>query len=251
MRNAKQKINDLITKINKHNIQYYAHDNPLISDSEYDILFKKLQKLELEYPEYTELDSPTKRVGTAPLSKFNQIEHSIPLLSLSNAMNQGELEVFDTQMIKGLDNNKIEYVGEPKLDGLAVELVYENGYFIKGSTRGNGYLGEDITENLKTIKAIPLTIKSNHIIPDLVEIRGEVFIAHDDFRILNKKQVEEGKNIFANPRNCAAGSLRQLDSSVTAKRPLRIYCYAPGLIKGVSIKSQIDFLRCYQIGAFQ
>jgi DNA ligase (NAD+) len=243
MRNAKQKINDLITKINKHNIQYYAHDNPLISDSEYDILFKKLQKLELEYPEYTELDSPTKRVGTAPLSKFNQIEHSIPLLSLSNAMNQGELEVFDTQMIKGLDNNKIEYVGEPKLDGLAVELVYENGYFIKGSTRGNGYLGEDITENLKTIKAIPLKIKSNHIIPDLVEIRGEVFIAHDDFRILNKKQVEEGKNIFANPRNCAAGSLRQLDSSVTANRPLRIYCYAPGLIKGVSIKSQIDFLK--------
>ena len=243
MQNAKQKINDLIAKINKHNIQYYAHDNPLISDFEYDILFKKLQKLELEYPECTVLDSPTKRIGTAPLSKFDQIEHSIPLLSLSNAMNQDELELFDTQMNKGLDNNKFEYVGEPKLDGLAVELVYENGYFTKGSTRGNGYIGEDITENLKTIKAIPLKIKSNHIIPDLVEIRGEVFIAHDDFRILNKKQLEEGKNIFANPRNCAAGSLRQLDSSVTAKRPLRIYCYAPGLIKGIDIKSQIDFLK--------
>jgi len=243
MQNAKQKINDLIAKINKHNIQYYAHDNPLISDFEYDVLFKKLQKLELEYPECTVLDSPTKRIGTAPLSKFDQIEHSIPLLSLSNAMNQDELELFDTQMNKGLDNNKFEYVGEPKLDGLAVELVYENGYFTKGSTRGNGYIGEDITENLKTIKAIPLKIKSNHIIPDLVEIRGEVFIAHDDFRILNKKQLEEGKNIFANPRNCAAGSLRQLDSSVTAKRPLRIYCYAPGLIKGIDIKSQIDFLK--------
>jgi DNA ligase (NAD+) len=243
MQNAKQKINDLIAKINKHNIQYYAHDNPLISDFEYDVLFKKLQKLELEYPECTVLDSPTKRIGTAPLSKFDQIEHSIPLLSLSNAMNQDELELFDTQMNKGLDNNKFEYVGEPKLDGLAVELVYENGYFTKGSTRGNGHIGEDITENLKTIKAIPLKIKSNHIIPDLVEIRGEVFIAHDDFRILNKKQLEEGKNIFANPRNCAAGSLRQLDSSVTAKRPLRIYCYAPGLIKGIDIKSQIDFLK--------
>ena len=243
MQNAKQKINDLIAKINKHNIQYYAHDNPLISDFEYDVLFKKLQKLELEYPECTVLDSPTKRIGTAPLSKFDQIEHSIPLLSLSNAMNQDELELFDTQMNKGLDNNKFEYVGEPKLDGLAVELVYENGYFTKGSTRGNGHIGEDITENLKTIKAIPLKIKSNHIIPDLVEIRGEVFIAHDDFRILNKKQLEEGKNIFANPRNCAAGSLRQLDSSVTARRPLRIYCYAPGLIKGIDIKSQIDFLK--------
>jgi DNA ligase (NAD+) len=243
MQNAKQKINDLIAKINKHNIQYYANDNPLISDFEYDVLFKKLQKLELEYPECTVLDSPTKRIGTAPLSKFDQIEHSIPLLSLSNAMNQDELELFDTQMNKGLDNNKFEYVGEPKLDGLAVELVYENGYFTKGSTRGNGYIGEDITENLKTIKAIPLKIKSNHIIPDLVEIRGEVFIAHDDFRILNKKQLEEGKNIFANPRNCAAGSLRQLDSSVTARRPLRIYCYAPGLIKGIDIKSQIDFLK--------
>ena len=197
MQNAKQKINNLIEKINKHNIQYYANDNPLISDFEYDILFKKLQKLELEYPEYVALDSPTKRIGTAPLSKFDQIEHSIPLLSLSNAMNQDELELFDTQMNKGLDNNKFEYVGEPKLDGLAVELVYEKGYFIKGSTRGNGHIGEDITENLKSIKAIPLKIKSIHIIPDLVEIRGEVFIAHDDFRILNKKQIEEGKNIFA------------------------------------------------------
>ena len=239
---VKHKIQKLTNKINQHNIEYYVHDNPIISDYEYDVLFRKLQQLESDYPDLICIDSPTKRVGSKPLDKFNQVNHRLPLLSLSNAMDSSELELFHTQMIKGLNNNNIEYVGEPKLDGLAVELIYEKGQFVKGSTRGNGYIGEDITENLKTIKAIPLSLHTNYTIPNILEVRGEVFINHYDFEQLNKKRLNNGETPFANPRNCAAGSLRQLDSSVTATRPLRIYCYAPGYIDGVSIQAQSEFL---------
>ena len=146
MNDIKKKINKLCETINNHNLQYYAYDNPLISDYEYDILFKELEALEKDYPDLIPINSPTKRVGSTPLSKFNQIEHRIPLLSLSNAMDMDELQLFHNQMKKGLKNKNFEYVGEPKLDGLAVELIYENGYFIKGSTRGDGYIGEDITD---------------------------------------------------------------------------------------------------------
>ena len=237
----KHKIESLVKKINYHNTQYYIHDNPIISDYEYDVLLKELQSLENQYPELIFENSPTQRVGTKPLDKFSQVNHRIPLLSLSNAMNNQELELFNTQMKKGLDK-KIEYVGEPKLDGLAVELIYENGKFTKGSTRGDGQVGEDITENLKTIKAIPLYLNNEHSIPSILEVRGEVFINHTDFKNLNQKRMENGEPLFANPRNCAAGSLRQLDSSVTATRPLRIYCYAPGYIEGLIFNSQIEFL---------
>ena len=154
MNDIKAQINELTKKINYHNIQYYVYDNPTISDYEYDILFKKLQNLELKFPDLASKNSPTKRVGVTPLSKFSQVTHRIPMLSLSNAMNSNELKLFHTQMEKGL-GEKIEYIGEPKLDGLAVELIYENGIFVNGSTRGDGYLGEDITDNLKTIRAIP------------------------------------------------------------------------------------------------
>ena len=237
----KHKIESLVQKINYHNTQYYIHDNPIISDYEYDVLLKELQSLENQYPELIFENSPTQRVGAKPLDKFSQVNHRIPLLSLSNAMNNQELELFNTQMKKGLDK-KIEYVGEPKLDGLAVELIYENGKFTKGSTRGDGQVGEDITENLKTIKAIPLYLNNEHPIPSILEVRGEVFINHTDFKNLNQKRMENGEPLFANPRNCAAGSLRQLDSSVTATRPLRIYCYAPGYIEGLIFNSQIEFL---------
>lgn len=237
----KHKIESLVQKINYHNTQYYIHDNPIISDYEYDVLLKELQSLENQYPELIFENSPTQRVGAKPLDKFSQVNHRIPLLSLSNAMNNQELELFNTQMKKGLDK-KIEYVGEPKLDGLAVELIYENGKFTKGSTRGDGQVGEDITENLKTIKAIPLYLNNEHSIPSILEVRGEVFINHTDFKNLNQKRMENGEPLFANPRNCAAGSLRQLDSSVTATRPLRIYCYAPGYIEGLIFNSQIEFL---------
>ena len=147
MMDVKQKIKKLTDQINYHNIQYYAHDKPIISDSNYDVLFRELQSLELQYPDFICSDSPTQRVGSVPLDKFDQVNHRIPLLSLSNAMNSDELELFNTQMEKGLESSNIEYIGEPKLDGLAVELIYENGQFIQGSTRGNGYVGEDITEN--------------------------------------------------------------------------------------------------------
>ena len=238
----KYKIESLRKKINYHNVQYYIHDNPIISDYEYDILLKELQNLENQYPDFIIENSPTQRVGAKPLEKFSQVNHRIPLLSLSNAMNNDELELFNTQMKKGL-NKSIEYVGEPKLDGLAVELIYENGKFLKGSTRGDGYVGEDITENLKTIKAIPLYLNDEYTIPSILEVRGEVFINHNDFENLNKKRMEREESLFANPRNCAAGSLRQLDSSVTATRPLRIYCYAPGYIEGITFNSQIEFLK--------
>ena len=158
MNDIKKKINKLCETINNHNLQYYAYDNPLISDYEYDILFKELEALEKDYPDLIPINSPTKRVGSTPLSKFNQIEHRIPLLSLSNAMDMDELQLFHNQMKKGLKNKNFEYVGEPKLDGLAVELIYENGHFIKGSTRGDGYIGEDITENLRTIVRLSLYI---------------------------------------------------------------------------------------------
>ena len=238
----KYTIESLVKKINYHNNQYYIHDNPIISDYEYDILLKELQSLETQYPDLIIENSPTQRVGAKPLDKFSQVTHRIPLLSLSNAMNNEELELFNTQMKKGL-NKSIEYVGEPKLDGLAVELIYENGKFVKGSTRGDGHVGEDITENLKTIKAIPLYLNEDYTIPAILEVRGEVFINHTDFQNLNKKRVENGESLFANPRNCASGSLRQLDSSVTATRPLRIYCYAPGYIEGLTFDSQIEFLK--------
>ena len=243
MKDIEKKINDLVETIHMHNIHYYVYDNPTISDYEYDILVKQLESLETEYPNLILKNSPTQRVGAKPLSHFKQVEHRIPMLSLSNAMDEHELKSFDKQMIKGLNNDNIEYIGEPKLDGLAVELIYENGFFVKGSTRGNGLIGEDITDNLKTIKNIPLKLNMDFEIPKILEVRGEVFINHKNFINLNKSRLAAGKSIFANPRNCAAGSLRQLDSSITAKRPLEIYCYGLGYIDKQNFKSQNDFLR--------
>ena len=243
MKDIEKKINDLVEKIHMHNINYYVYDSPTISDYEYDVLVKKLESLEEEYPNLILKNSPTQRVGAKPLSNFKQVEHKIPMLSLSNAMDEDELKSFDKQMIKGLNNDNIEYIGEPKLDGLAVELIYENGFFVKGSTRGNGLIGEDITDNLKTIKNLPLKLNMNFEIPKIFEVRGEVFINHKNFINLNKSRLEAGESIFANPRNCAAGSLRQLDSSITAKRPLEIYCYGLGYIEKQNFKSQNDFLK--------
>ena len=240
--NSKSRILKLRKLLNQHNINYYVYDNPTISDSEYDRLMKALELLEKEFPQYDSHLSPTKRVGTTPLKEFGSINHTIPMLSLANAMNNLDLNDFDIQVKKFLNVNKsIEYIGEPKLDGLAVELVYEKGEFVKGSTRGDGYTGEDITKNLKTIKGIPLKL-NNGDTPELLEIRGEVFINHEDFKKLNKQRENGGLTIFANPRNCAAGSLRQLDSKITALRPLRIFCYAPGRIIGHTFDSQNQFL---------
>ena len=228
--------------LNKHNINYYVYDNPTISDGEYDLLLKELELLEKKHPKYLTQDSPTQRVGASPLSTFGSIQHSLPMLSLANAMDENELEDFDKRIKKLLNNvSDVEYVAEPKLDGLAVELVYKDGNFLCGATRGDGNIGENITENLKTIKGIPLSIQGE-LVPSLLEIRGEVFINKNDFKKLNQNRDNEGLSLFANSRNCAAGSLRQLDSNITATRPLRIFCYAPGLITGINFKTQNEFL---------
>ena len=238
--NIKNRINNLITTLNKHNINYYVYDKPTISDFEYDILLRELEELENQNPQYVNDNSPTKRVGSSPIKEFGTIKHRLPMLSLANAMNEVELVEFNKQITKNISNN-IEYVAELKLDGLAVELVYENGKFIHGSTRGDGFSGEDITNNLKTIKGIPLSLTGGEV-PNLLEVRGEVFINHKDFKKLNEYRKKKDLPLFANPRNCAAGSLRQLDPKITAKRPLRIFCYAPGEIDGIKFNSQIEFL---------
>ena len=242
MHEIQKLINNLCNQLNYHNIRYYVHNDPSISDNEYDKLLRELQNLESNHPHLVKADSPTQRVGATPLSEFGSITHRLPMLSLSNAMDADEIQQFHEQTQKGLGIQKIEYVAEPKLDGLAVELVYEEGIFINGSTRGNGEVGEDITHNLKTIKAIPLKLQDGYKIPSLLEVRGEVFISHKDFKSMNEKRLENGEQPFANPRNSAAGSLRQLDPTITATRPLRIFCYAPGIIEGVKFKSQKEFL---------
>ena len=229
---AESRINKLREAINYHNYLYYVLDSPEISDSEYDRLMKELVDLENAYPDLITPDSPTQRVGAQPLEEFQSVTHSIPMLSLSNTETEEDTMEFDRRIKRFLhlsEEESIEYVAEPKLDGLAVELVYEDGRIKVGSTRGDGFIGEDVTLNLRTIHTIPLTLlKTHEAIPDKLEVRGEVFIRLDDFRELNRHREDIGESLFANPRNAAAGSLRQLDSKITAKRPLDIFFYGSG-----------------------
>ena len=244
--NPHKKILSLIKEIEQHNIDYYVHDNPKISDAQYDKLLKELEQLEKLSPELISENSPTKRVGSKPATKFSSIEHTIPMLSLANAMSHQELIDFDERVKKLLDTNqKIKYVLEPKLDGLAVEVVYEDGYFKHGSTRGDGITGEDVSSNLKTIRGIPLKLlDSDFDISGVLEFRGEVFINHSDFKLLNQKRMEDDKPVFSNPRNCAAGSLRQLDPKITAARPLRINFYSIGLKGNLNVNTQMELVEC-------
>mgnify|MGYP001165242938 FL=1 len=237
-------VQSLRDKINDHNYRYYVLNDPLISDSEYDQLFRELENLEQKSPELVTQDSPTQRVGTTPLKSFGTIQHSIPMLSLENAMDEDELRSFYERLQKGLNNkDKISIIAEPKLDGLGVELVYENGFFIHGSTRGDGITGENISQNLKTIPSIPLSLRTNkRNAIQLLEVRGEVFITKSGFDQLNKTRLAEGLDPFANPRNAAAGSLRQLDSKITSQRPLSIFCYEAGNINGETFNSHKEFL---------
>ena len=239
------KIESLRQQIRQANLEYYVNDNPLISDLQYDLLMRELQELETQYPQYKTADSPTQRVGSQPLDKFNLVNHAIPLLSLDNAMNDGELSDFVGRVAKNLqDNSSIEFIAEPKIDGLAVELVYENGIFVQGSTRGNGITGENITQNLRTIKSIPLKLDNSQInYPSILEVRGEVYMNKKGFERLNERQTDEGNQPFANPRNAAAGSLRQLNSKITAKRPLNIFCYSLGRCEGVKFNTHWDFIQ--------
>lgn len=244
MDKVENSIKELREIINTANYNYYVLDNPTISDAEYDRLLRELQRLEKEYPQYKTSDSPTRRIGAPPLDKFTTITHRIPLQSLDNAMDEAEVLEFVSRVQKALPGEQVEFVAEPKIDGLAVELVYENGFFVSGSTRGDGITGEDITQNLKTIRSIPLQLRSGQRpVPSLLEVRGEVYMDRRDFERLNEQQLAEGKPAFANPRNSAAGSLRQLDSRITATRPLNIFCYSLGSCEGISFKTHLEFLQ--------
>ena len=240
----KNRIEALRKKIDDHNYHYYVLNNPIISDQEYDSLLRNLQTLENKYPEQITPDSPTQRVGAAPLDAFNSINHSVPMLSLENAMDSEELIGYYERTKRGLKTeSNIDFIAEPKLDGIGVELIYENGLFKFGLTRGDGIKGEDITQNLKTINAIPLSLRTDKLpCPELLEVRGEVFMEKKKFKIFNDYRSRNELSIFANPRNAAAGSLRQLDSRVTAERPLSIYCYEPGKINGKNFENHSDFL---------
>jgi DNA ligase (NAD+) len=243
----KKRVEKLQEEIEYHNYRYYVLDQPEIPDAQYDRLMRELEKIEEEYPELRSPNSPTQRVGAPPLEEFEIVRHSIPMLSLANAFDESEARDFDKRVKKILGSSSdISYVAEPKLDGLAVELVYERGQFIVGSTRGDGVNGENITRNLRTIKTIPLQLIRKEIpVPERLEVRGEVIIQLDKFKILNRKRVEMGEPLFANPRNAAAGSVRQLDSKITAERPLEIYCYGLGEIRGRTFKTHWDILQTF------
>lgn len=223
-----QRIKALRQALNEHNYHYYVLDDPLIPDAEYDRLFQELVTLEEKHPEFKTTDSPTRRVGGEPLKSFKQVTHRIPMLSLQNVFTEEELIKFNKRIQTNLgESDTLEYCCEPKLDGLAVSLLYENGILVQAATRGDGRIGEDITANIRTIRSAPLHLYGTNY-PDLLEVRGEVFLPIVGFNALNKLAKEQGQKEFANPRNAAAGSLRQLDPRITAKRPLAIYCYSIG-----------------------
>jgi DNA ligase (NAD+) len=242
--NIQSKINQLREQINNHNYRYYILDDPVVSDAEYDRLMRELQNLEKQHPELITPDSPTQRVGAKPLAAFETIEHTVPMLSLDNGFDMSEIQEFESRLKKLLlPLDGVKYVCEPKFDGLAVELVYENGVFTVGSTRGDGLIGENITQNLKTIKTIPLRLFEKEIsIPERLEVRGEVVFSNKDFEKLNQQREQAGEPLFANPRNAAAGSLRQLNPKITASRPLDIFFHSTGQIIGYEFNSHWQFL---------
>ncbi len=241
-------IEELRRQINHHNYLYFVLDRPEISDADYDRLLRRLIELEERHPELVTADSPTQRVGAEPLEAFGTVEHSIPMLSLGNAFSHDELREFDERVRKGLGTGdaKIEYVIEPKYDGSAVELVYEEGVLVNGSTRGDGVRGEDVTLNLKTIRAVPLRLKGNGDVPTRLEARGEVILNKDAFEKMNRKRLENGESAFANPRNAAAGSLRQLDPKITAMRPLNIYIHGRGIIEGREFETHLETMKAFR-----
>ena len=242
---AAKEILELRQQIEKHNFQYHVLDDPLVSDADYDRLFRRLVELETAHPELASPDSPTEKVGALPLHKFNTVPHTLPMLSLNNATDPEEMTEFEARIQRFLKSSEpIEYTVEPKIDGVAVELVYEDGRFAVGSTRGDGIRGEDITLNLKTIRSIPLGLRADkREPPQRLEVRGEVFLSCKAFQLMNREREEEAAPVFANPRNAAAGSLKQLDSTITAKRPLDIFCHGSGVVAGVQFATQMEFLQ--------
>ncbi|GAB57379.1 DNA ligase [Rheinheimera nanhaiensis E407-8] len=247
-----QQLQQLRQQLEDYSYQYYVLDKPTVPDAEYDRLYRELQQLEQLHPELISPDSPTQRVGAAPLTKFGQVSHSIPMLSLDNAFDDTEFTAFCKRMADRLDSSQdFSFCCEPKLDGLAVSIRYENGVLVQAATRGDGYTGEDITSNIKTIRAVPLKLKGDAL-PVVLEVRGEVFMPLAGFNAMNDKARAAGEKVFANPRNAAAGSLRQLDPKITAQRPLMFYAYAVGLVEDPAalLDSNSHYQRLMQLKAW-
>jgi DNA ligase (NAD+) len=241
--NIKQEIEKLVKDLNYHCYRYYVLDSPVISDEEYDQLYHRLKELEERY-NYILPDSPTQRIGASPLDKFKKVKHTEPMLSLDNAFSYDEVKEFEKRVKRFLGTDAvIEYTVEPKYDGLAIELTYRDGLLFRASTRGDGYEGEDVTQNIRTIKSMPLKIAEVSKVPAELDIRGEVYMDIEEFEALNREREQKGESVFANPRNAAAGSVRQLDSSITAARKLHLACYGIGTVKGIEFKSQLEFFK--------
>jgi DNA ligase (NAD+) len=234
----------LRSQIEHHNERYYVLDDPTISDGEYDALMGELRAIEAAHPELASPDSPTQRVGAAPSARFNVTRHRVPMLSLANAFNEATLRAWYDRACRLAGREITRFTLEPKIDGLAVSLLYEHGRYIRGATRGDGAQGEDITPNIRTIRAVPLTLRDDP--PAVFEVRGEVFLTRKGFEQVNRERQIEGQPLFANPRNSAAGSLRQLDPSVTARRPLDIFVYALGYFEGTLPRSHAEVLKLFR-----
>ena len=240
---ARHRAEALRQLINKHNFQYYVLDDPSITDNEYDILMRELIDIETDFSDLITPDSPTQRVGVSPVSELKEVKHLAPMLSLGNAFNEDEMRAFNKRIKEKLSVNSLVFSGETKFDGLAVNILYENGLLVTAATRGDGSIGEDVTHNVRTIPQVPLSLFGENI-PHLIEVRGEVVMTHKGFTALNDRQRDKGEKVFANPRNAAAGSLRQLDSRVTAQRPLAFFAYGIGEYKGkTNLTSHTSILR--------
>lgn len=244
---VRERVEWLRAEIRRHDYLYHVLDSPEITDAEYDSLFRELASLEAQYPELVTPDSPTQRAGAPPATEFRPVSHTIPMLSLQNCFSREELAEWDERVRRMLGGEPVEYVCEPKLDGLSVELVYEDGVFAVGSTRGDGRVGEDVTANLRTIKQLPLRLfLLGRTVPGLLEVRGEVYMDRAAFRRLNEDRARRGEPPFANPRNAAAGSLRQLDPAVTASRPLKLFVYHVARVEGLTIRTQEELLTVFR-----
>ncbi|MGD9873467.1 MAG: NAD-dependent DNA ligase LigA [Kiritimatiellia bacterium] len=233
---------ELRAEIERHNRLYYIEARPEISDYDFDMLLKELERIEAAFPELVTPDSPTRRVGGTPLTEFKPVVYAKPMMSLANVYNKDELRAFDERVRKILGKAPFTYILEPKIDGVAVSLRYENGILISGGTRGDGKTGDDVTANLKTICSIPLKLHTKSSVPEVLEVRGEVYMDRNGFQKLNREREEAGQEPFANPRNAAAGSLKQLDSRIVAQRPLNVILYAVGEVRGFAVRSQSELL---------
>ncbi|MBN2384200.1 NAD-dependent DNA ligase LigA [bacterium] len=249
---ARQRRDELHTRLEEYNYHYYVLDDPLVTDAEYDTLMSELREIERLFPDLIRPDSPTRRVGAEPLAEFGKVTHRVPMLSIEDAHQEAEVWNFDARIKRLLDlpdNHAVDYFVEPKMDGVSASLTYERGILILGSTRGNGYEGEDITQNLKTISLVPLRLKTDQVAippPPLFEARGEVFISKNDFGRLNEERARTGEQLFANARNAAAGSVRQLDPRITAQRKLTLYFYGLGYLEGLEIETQSRLLELFR-----